>query len=273
MKKLISLVLALALVLSLGMTAFAANVDTEGGTASTEVVANYSAGTAGGTVFSVDIEWSGMSFTYNGKSEPVWDPTTHTYSGADKEEGWAESNALITITNHSNAFIEAVPSYQKASGYESVSMTFSTRKCYVGSADNGLGSNGAGQAVSETISVTPTGTLPEGTTDAVIGTVTVTITEMEDITVNQADGLVTAFNETRNDVLAEGGKVDSADEVESGQRYILSSDYDILYAKMSALSEARWNYENGGGTEELQAALNQAWIDLYNCADYFKVKP
>ena len=56
MKKVISLVLALALVLSLGMTAFAANVDTAGGTASTEVIANYSAGTAGGTVFSVDIE-------------------------------------------------------------------------------------------------------------------------------------------------------------------------------------------------------------------------
>ena len=269
MKKLISLVLALALVLSLGMTAFAANVDTDGGTASTEVVANYSAGTAGGTVFSVDIEWSGMSFTYNGKSEPVWDPITHTYSGANNEEGWAESNALITITNHSNAFIEAVPSYRKASGYESVSMTFSTSKCYVGSADNGLGSNGAGQAVSETISVTPTGTLPEGTADAVIGTVTVTITEFEDITVDKADSTRAAFA----NVLGMSARVDSADEVESGQRYILNSDCDFVFAKLVALQEAMKNYENGGGTEELQAALNRAWIDLNNCAVYLKVKP
>ena len=44
----------------------------------------------------------------------------------------------------------------------------------VATADNGA-DGAAGTAVIGTITVTPTGTLPEGTSDAVIGTITITI--------------------------------------------------------------------------------------------------
>ena len=53
-------------------------------------------------------------------------------------------------------------------------MEFSENDLTVGSADNGE-DGGAGTAVKETITVTPSGTLPEGTENKEIGHITVTI--------------------------------------------------------------------------------------------------
>ena len=53
-------------------------------------------------------------------------------------------------------------------------MEFSENDLTVGSADNGE-DGGAGTAVKETITVTPSGTLPEGTANEEIGHITVTI--------------------------------------------------------------------------------------------------
>lgn len=172
MKKTISLILALALVMSLSVTAFAAEGIGNGGTDSANVKGTYKA-TAASTVYSVDISWSGLEFTYNGAYEGEWNPSTHRYDNA-AEAGWAEGNGTITVTNHSNIGITAVPSYKAATGYESASMTFSTSSLAVATADNGV-DGAAGTAVTGTITVTPAGTLPEGTSGAVIGAITITI--------------------------------------------------------------------------------------------------
>lgn len=172
MKKIISLILTLVMVMSLSVTAFAAEGVGNGGIDSANVKGTYK-GTAASTVYSVDISWAGLEFTYNGAYEGEWNPITHSYDNAT-EAGWAEGEGTITVTNHSNTAITAVPTYNAATGYESAGMAFSATSLTVATADNGV-DGAAGTAVTGTISVTPTGTLPEGTSGAVIGTITIKV--------------------------------------------------------------------------------------------------
>ena len=172
MKKIISLILVLAMVMSLSVTAFATQGIGNGGMDSANVIGSYK-GNATAAIYSVDISWSGMEFTYKGAFEGIWNPGTHQYEDA-VEAGWAEGNGIIKVTNHSNTGITAVPAYEAAAGYESAFVTFSTDALAVATADNGV--DGAdGVAVEGTIMVYPDGTLPEGTDNAVIGTITLTI--------------------------------------------------------------------------------------------------
>lgn len=172
MKKILSLILALAMIMSLSVTAFAAEGVTNGGTDTADVKGTYSS-EATVTVYSVDIAWEGLSFTYNGAFEGNWNPKTHEYENATAA-GWAAGNGTITVTNHSNTAITATPSYSPAAGYESAGVSFSTAALQVATADNGV-DGAAGTAVTGTITVTPTGSLPEGTEDVTIGTITITI--------------------------------------------------------------------------------------------------
>ena len=86
MKKKTALVLTLAMVFSLApLSAYADTIGTAGGTASHDVTATYradSSGGAGGKVYSVDITWGDMAFTYTAEAG-IWDPTTHKTTDAE----------------------------------------------------------------------------------------------------------------------------------------------------------------------------------------------
>ena len=51
------------------------------GSYSAEVKGTYQPGGSGAVVYSVDIAWTDMSFTYTGAGEGTWNPETHQYSG------------------------------------------------------------------------------------------------------------------------------------------------------------------------------------------------
>ena len=106
MKKLFATLLAVAMLASMTVTAFAAETNT--GTQDTEITVNGSfvSGTAGSSVISVDIAWDAMDFTYTGASQGTWNPATHAYEGAT-EGGWSDNTPAITVTNHSNVAINA----------------------------------------------------------------------------------------------------------------------------------------------------------------------
>ena len=105
MKKLIATALALTMTLSLSTTALAAgNVDGAGVGSQDpiDVTAKYNNSTADPIVYSVDLKWDDMTFTYNEFGTRTWDPDTHTYTDTTSA-GWDKTYAVVTATNHSNA--------------------------------------------------------------------------------------------------------------------------------------------------------------------------
>ena len=175
MKKITTLLAAAALTCTMGTTAFAADQDgVNTGSYSADVKGTYQAGSSG-AVYSVDIAWTDMSFTYTGAGEGTWDPETHQYSGGSSEGAWTASNDSITVTNHSNAAVKATASYQAETGYESTTMTFGNNGATVATA---VGTEVA-SAPSATITVTPGGTLAESANGGKIGTITVSIAAAE----------------------------------------------------------------------------------------------
>lgn len=177
MKKKTALVLTLAMVFSLApLSAYADTLTAVGGTASHDVTATYvdgSSGGAGGTVYSVDIAWGDMAFTYTAEAG-IWDPTNHTYTGAeggvwkvDKEGG-----NTITVTNHSNTDVTAAFSYAADAGFTGISGSFDNASLALKSA---VGTEVA-NAPSGTAALTLDGALGSDTTaNTTIGTITVTL--------------------------------------------------------------------------------------------------
>lgn len=177
MKKKTALVLTLAMVFSLApLSAYADTIGTAGGTASHDVTATYradSSGGAGGTVYSVDITWGDMAFTYTAEAG-IWDPATHKTT--DAEGGvWTvdkDGGNTITVTNHSNTGVTAAFSYAAASGFEGISGSFDKESLALKTA---VGTEVA-NAPSGTAALTLDGALGSDTTaNTTIGTITVTL--------------------------------------------------------------------------------------------------
>lgn len=108
MKKVISLIAAIALMASVTTTAFAATntIGTDGGTADIPVKAKYNNSTTSTQTISVDIEWGKMEFTYNVAGTQTWNPATHTYTDNTTAQWTAEGNS-VKVTNHSNVDVDA----------------------------------------------------------------------------------------------------------------------------------------------------------------------
>ena len=177
MKKKTALVLTLAMVFSLApLSAYADTITAGGGTASHDVKATYradSSGGAGGTVYSVDITWGDMAFTYTAEAG-IWDPAKHAYTGAEGG-AWTvdkDSGNTITVTNHSNADVTAAFSYAAAEGFTGISGSFDKESLALKTA---VGTEVA-NAPKGTAALTLTGALGSDTAaNTTIGTITVTL--------------------------------------------------------------------------------------------------
>ena len=144
------------------------------GSYSADVKGTYHAGSSGAVVYSVDIAWTDMNFTYTGAGEGTWNPETHQYEGGT-EASWTDSNASVTVINHSNAPVTATASYAADPDYGSTTMTFGNNGATVATAVDTTVQN----APSATITVTPGGTLAESANGGKIGTITVSIAAAE----------------------------------------------------------------------------------------------
>lgn len=174
MKQIFTLALTFLLVFSLvTVTAFAADatINAAGGTATKPVTASYRSGAGGGTVYSVDITWGSMAFTYSEGSGSTWNPATHTYSSGG-EGGWSNSGNTVTVTNHSNAQVTANLAYDSEQGYEGISGNFNKSTMNLATAVN----TPFASAPTDTAALTLSGTLASTLTDpTTVGTITVTI--------------------------------------------------------------------------------------------------
>ena len=96
MKKALTIILALALVLSLAIPVFAAESD------SRDVTAKYEKTEIGGDdIRSFELSWGDLTFTYAETVEKTWNVKTHDYD-EEVTGGWTKDSADITVTSHSN---------------------------------------------------------------------------------------------------------------------------------------------------------------------------
>ena len=171
MKKLLSGILALVLMLSLIVPAFAATNDGSQGT-NIDVKAKYNGGAATTDTIHVNIEWGEMAFTYNVNGTKTWNAATHAYVD-NTTKNWTATGNTITITSHSNVPIKATLSFAAAAAYNTVTGTFDKTVLTLPSA---VGKELNDQSLVGTSNLILGGTLADTVTEMTqIGTITVAI--------------------------------------------------------------------------------------------------
>lgn len=174
MKKVLTIILSLVLLSMASVTTFAASpITANGGSDSADVKGTYVVGGTAAMVYSVDIAWGSMEFTYTDASQGTWNPQTHQYDGAASAKWSCVENAnKIEVTNHSNAAVNAQFSYVSKSGYNGINGAFSKNTLNLGTAVDTEVSN----APSGSVTLSLSGALSSDTAaDTKIGTVTVTL--------------------------------------------------------------------------------------------------
>lgn len=179
--KIVSAFLAAALLASMTFTAFAADSTIgENGSQDIEVQAKYVDSTTTADVYSVDVEWGAMQFTYSVTGTRQWNASDHSYTVADPAAAWTQTGNTIKVTNHSNVGVAVGFSFTKlATVTESITASFAYDKSAAGdSVSLAAGVEGkAAEADNVTATLTLAGDL--GSDKLVftkVGTVTVTLT-------------------------------------------------------------------------------------------------
>lgn len=169
MKKITALILALTLVMSMSITAFATTVGT--GDQDIDVKGKYLDNSTTPTIYSVDVTWGAMEFTYTESGAMTWNPADHTYTDSTSAT-WVANGNTVTVTNHSNAEVTASFAFNALTAYNTVTGSFdiASETLDAGVVD---GYDAADKVVA---TLTLAGTLDETVTDFTkVGTITVTI--------------------------------------------------------------------------------------------------
>lgn len=171
MKRMFIAALAL-LIAATPVTAFAASGTLKDDESHTiDVRAKYADSSATPDVYSIDVVWGAMQFTYTKQGTKVWDPSTHEYTDS-VTSGWVASGNTVKVTNHSNKSVGVSFSYEKATGFDGIDGTFSVASDTL---DAGVEGDVDG-ADSVSTELTLTGALADNVTEFTkIGTVTVSV--------------------------------------------------------------------------------------------------
>ena len=172
-KRILSVIFAVATAAATAVTASAGTDTVTGnnGERDIDVKAKYSDGAITPDVYSVDIVWGAMEFTYLSSGKKEWNPATHKYTD-NTVTGWNENGNTVTVTNHSNRAVNADFAYTKASGFDGVNGKFSIPSDTL---DAGVENDAEGADSTET-KLTLEGILPNSVTDFVkVGSITVSI--------------------------------------------------------------------------------------------------
>lgn len=164
MKKTISILLALVLVLSLSVPAFAEPYTTGSGTTTSEdVTATFVDGSTGEVAKSyyVNVSWEvSSSLTYTaGDTTLTWNAEEMQYESSTEEGTWTgEATVKVTITNKSNAAISATAIWnQDTAAGATAEMSFNNATVQVEDASVGVAlENGAKAEAPKTATITGT---------------------------------------------------------------------------------------------------------------------
>lgn len=116
MKKTASFLLTLAASMTMGINSFATEpIETTVDNQPVEVKATYTDATP--VIYSFDLSWTAMNFTYAGGSKGTWNPETCKYENPVEGEWTEDSVGKITITNNSNVNLKHWIWYGRSEGY------------------------------------------------------------------------------------------------------------------------------------------------------------
>ena len=123
MKKTASFLLTLAASMTMGINSFATEpIETTVDNQPVEVKATYTDATP--VIYSFDLSWTAMNFTYVGGSKGTWNPETCKYENPVEGEWTEDSKGKITITNHSNVNLKYWIWYGRNTEYMDVYVSF-----------------------------------------------------------------------------------------------------------------------------------------------------
>lgn len=125
MKKRLTAILVITM-MAIPFNAFAAEdtITSQNDSRNIDVHAKYVDGTSSPDVYSVDVTWGAMEFTYSASGVRLWNPSTHQYTDVPSSS-WSASGNTVTVTNHSNRNVNTDFTYTKAPGFNDVSGAFS----------------------------------------------------------------------------------------------------------------------------------------------------
>ena len=106
MKRLLWRMVLLCLSGLLSINAFASQI----GSREIDVKAKYTVVSTTPASYSVDLQWTDMTFTYIREDTRIWNPLTHTYKTGSRS-GWDKTRGSITVTNHSNVDVQVTVAY------------------------------------------------------------------------------------------------------------------------------------------------------------------
>lgn len=177
MKKSAIALMGLACTLAVSSFAFASStpITSVGGTGTQNVMGQYHTDGTAATVYSVDVAWDSMAFTYTVASEGTWNPSAHSFDSAS-EGSWSETNNTVKVTNHSNAAVNVTVTYAAEENYRGIAGSFSNSSFRLATAEG----TKVGNAPNETAALTLSGALDKSVTDSTkLGTATVTISQAD----------------------------------------------------------------------------------------------
>jgi len=189
MKKVLALTITMAILFT--MTAMAKTLEGLGTSESIDVKASYVEGAESAPVYSVDITWGSMEFTYTAADKGEWLPDEHKYANENNEGKWScETGANeITVTNHSNAPINISVDYNSNEEYQEIIQ---------GSFENDKSTFLLNSAVGTSYSSAPCdsillnvdGTLPQNIKNVTIGHVTISISDNKEEDSNKQSAII-----------------------------------------------------------------------------------
>lgn len=262
MKKIVSFALALALVLSMQIVAFAEEgVST--GTYTADVTGTTVEGSTGGALYSVDITWPSLSFTYYEEIGESWDPENHT--GVPGTPAHWTGGGDITITNHSNRVIRITPIYTAEKTYSDAKILFDTTELLVDTAANG------NEAKSETIHISAVGSLPTGTNAQKIGAISLTVTGRTDLLedVNHYTDDSQYDYDFYSQLSADTDDIAANNNMYHYNNKISEEEYTEAKRLGDIADDANSNYTGGNGTA---AEWIAAYIDFSNYCNQLNAK-
>lgn len=175
MKKLFAILLAVTMMATMSVSAFAAEtIDKDGGTSDITVNATYQDNATTIHKISVNVSWEAMEFTYSASGTKTWDEKEHTYTN-NITAGWSEGKT-VTVTNHSDSAVKVDFTFAADDAYKSVKGNFDKASVNLPSA---VGKDKNAADLTDTTKLTLSGTLSSSvTTSTKVGTITVKITKI-----------------------------------------------------------------------------------------------